>query len=373
MSQPVGLPADGLLGTLARPEIVALKAYASARSLVDVASDLTFLDANESPVAAGAHALNRYPEPQPPALRQRFADLYGVRADQLLIGRGSDEAIDVLVRAFCRAERDAILICPPTYGVYALAAQLQGAHTLAVPLQADGALDETAVLAALDAHAAEPSAPRVKLLFVCSPNNPTGTLYPFAQLRRICRAAAGRCLVVVDEAYAEFSAAPSMATVLAEHPHLVVLRTLSKAWALAGARCGVALAAPEIIALLQKVRAPYPLSAPAIAAIADGSGERARSAMLARVQWMNRLREELRAGLALLPSVREVFASSANFLLVRFADPATAAAAMAATRSAGIIVRDRGGEPGLAGCVRISIGTEQQNQRLLEVLAKVGG
>jgi histidinol-phosphate aminotransferase len=360
-----------LVERLARPELLAMKAYASARSLVDNAQRLTFLDANESPFAASDPPLNRYPEPQPRALRERFAQLYGVGQDQLLIGRGSDEAIEVLVRAFCRAECDAVLICPPTYGVYEIASQLQGAQLIKVPLHADASLDEPAILAAIEQHTADHSLPRLKLVFVCSPNNPTGTRYPQEQLRRLCQAAEGRCLLVVDEAYGEFSDEASMATLLAEFQNLVVLRTFSKAWALAGARCGVALGSPAVIALLQKVRAPYPLSSPAIAAIAAGTDDQAQARMIQRVQLLGQLRDSLRAELEHLSIVQEVFASSANFLLVRFSDSATSAAVMAATRSAGLILRDRSSEPGLQGCIRISIGTEESNRQLLAVLSEV--
>lgn len=371
MTTPATPPSQTLVERLARPELLAMKAYASARSLVDNAQALTFLDANESPFAASDPPLNRYPEPQPRGLRERFAQLYGVGQDQLLIGRGSDEAIEVLVRAFCRAERDAVLICPPTYGVYEIASQLQGAQLIKVPLHADASLDEPAILAAIDRHSADHALPRLKIVFVCSPNNPTGTLYPQAQLRRLCQAAEGRCLLVVDEAYGEFSDQPSMATLLADFQHLVVLRTFSKAWALAGARCGVALGSPEVIALLQKLRAPYPLSSPAIAAIDAGTDDQARSLMIQRVQLLGQLRDSLRADLEQLRIVREVFTSTANFLLVRFVDSATAAAVMAATRNAGLILRDRSGEAGLQGCIRISVGTAESNRQLLSVLREV--
>src|SRR6185437_6976687 len=180
--------------------------------------------------------LNRYPEPQPRALIDRLAELYAVAPASLLVGRGSDEAIDLLTRAFCRAGSDAVLVCPPTFGMYSVCARIQGAEVLQTPLTAaDGfALDEHAVL--------ERCAPAVKLVFLCSPNNPTGNLLDEGAILRIARRLAGRALLVVDEAYIEFADRSSLARLVAEVPNLAILRTLSKAYGLAGARCGALIA-----------------------------------------------------------------------------------------------------------------------------------
>ncbi len=237
------------ISRIARADIVALQAYEHAAW----EPGLERLHANESPwpslAAETGAGLNRYPEPQPRVLLERLAQLYGVTAGRILVGRGSDEAIDVLTRGFCRAGQDAVIICPPTFGMYAIAARIQGARVLSAPLQGvDFALDAEAVL--------DRWTPEVKLIFLCSPNNPTGNLLSEARVLQLARALTEKALVVVDEAYLEFSCGISLARHLEQLPNLAILRTLSKAHALAGARCGALLAHPEVIALLRKVIPP---------------------------------------------------------------------------------------------------------------------
>jgi histidinol-phosphate aminotransferase len=237
--------------SLARPEIVALKAYSHA----SWDPDFDRLHANELPWRAetdrSVAGLNRYPEPHPHVLAERLAQLYEVEPSCLLPGRGSDESIDLLLRGFCRAGIDNVIICPPTFGMYAVAARIQGASVREVPLLASQgfALDADAVLAACDAN--------TRIVFLCSPNNPTGNVMDPASVRKILEALAGRALVAVDEAYIEFCGDASLARRLADHPHLVVLRTLSKAYGLAGARVGSLIASTEIVQLLAKVIPPY--------------------------------------------------------------------------------------------------------------------
>ena len=344
---------------LARADIRALAPYSSAR--MEARGGSVALNANESPWPppgdAGA-ALHRYPDPQPAVLVQRLAQIYGVRAEQVLVGRGSDEAIDLLVRAFCRSGVDAIAISPPTFGMYAVCAKVQGAAVLEIPLRADFTLDVDALLAALT--------PAVKLVFLCSPNNPTGGLVPLAAIERIAQALTRRALLIVDEAYTEFADAPSAATLLDRYEHLGVLRTLSKAWALAGARIGSLLAAPEVIALLRRIMPPYPLPTPcvdaALAVLQDGGAALVRE----RIATVRGERTRLAAALPSLPGVRAVLPSQANFLAVRFTD---AAAVYADLLRAGIVVRDIRRYPGLADALRVSIGTPQQNDTLLAALA----
>lgn len=341
---------------LARGEILAMQPYSSAR--MESSSHGVMLNANESPWPfPAAVGLNRYPEPQPMALRSRLAALYGVEPDQVLASRGSDESIDLLVRAFCRPLQDAVMICPPTFGMYAVSAEVQGAKILRVPLSGpDFTLDVDRVLAAVT--------PAVKLLFVCSPNNPTGGLVPLASVRHLASALAGRALVIVDEAYVEFAGAQSTATLLQQHDNLGVLRTLSKAWGLAGARIGALLAHAEVVDLLRRIMPPYPLPTPSVdAAMAVlGGGE---GLMRKHVAVVATERESLRAALETMPGVREVLPSRANFLAVRFEH------AVAIQRSLvrkGIVVRDVTRYPGLEDALRISIGTPAENNRLLEVL-----
>ncbi len=343
---------------LARPELQALVPYSSAR--MEAAASAVMLNANESPWPPPGDAgqnLNRYPEPQPCALRARMAGLYGVCEEQVLLGRGSDEAIDLLVRAFCRPGQDAVMVCPPTFGMYAVCAGVQGAAVRRVPLDAAFALDVDAVLAACMAP--------VKLLFLCSPNNPTGGMVPLEVIGRLADALRGRALVIVDEAYVEFADQSSAAMLLSRHANLGVLRTLSKAWALAGARIGALLAQADVVALLRRIVPPYPLPTPCVDAAMRALGARGKQHMQERVAIIRRERERLRIALCRLPGVRGVLPTQANFLTVRFDDPATMYRILAAQ---GIIVRDVTRYPRLGDALRISVGTPRENARLLEVL-----
>jgi histidinol-phosphate aminotransferase len=300
--------------------------------------------------------LNRYPEPQPPALVERLAELYGVPARNLLVGRGSDEAIDLLVRAFCRAERDSVMIFPPTFGMYAVAARIQGAGVVAVPLDpARGfALDETR---ALDAWRSG-----IKIVFVCSPNNPTGNLTGRATIEKLCDALSGKALVVVDEAYLEFAGTPSVLDWIARFPHLVVLRTLSKAYALAGARCGTLIGDAVLVDLLRRMIPPYALPAPTIEAALHALESPQRATAQARIALIVHERERLAAALREAPQVRKIWPSAANFLLVECQDATRVLEAGIAAR---LLVRDVRAQPGLANALRMTVGSPEQNDRLI--------
>ena len=352
---------------LARAEIVALQGYSSARREAGQAD--VMLNANESPwpPLSGQHEwsgspLNRYPDPQPQVLLKRLAELYGVAEEQILVGRGSDEAIDLLVRGFCRPGIDAIALAPPTFGMYAVCASVQGAACVEIALDEDFAVDVEAFVERLPES--------VKLVFLCSPNNPTGACTALADIERIAHAMRGRALVIVDEAYIEYAGTPSATRLLAQHENLGVLRTLSKAWALAGARVGCLLAAPEVIALLRKIMPPYPLPTPssslAISALSAAGMESTRE----RVALVVDERERMATALARLPGVLRVLPSSANFLCVQFTD---AAQVYRTLLTGGVIVRDVGRYPRLAGFLRLSISTREENSRVLEILCTEGG
>lgn len=344
---------------LARADIRALQPYSSAR--MEAQGGRVFLNANESawpPTGDSGLRCNRYPEPQPEALVASLARLYGVRREQLLVGRGSDEAIDLLTRAFCRAGRDAVLVQPPTFGMYAVAARIQGAAVIEAPLGEGFALDVDATLAAVtDA---------VKLVFVCTPNNPTGTLVPRAAIERMAQALTGRALLVVDEAYVEFADADSVADLLDEYANLAVLRTLSKAHALAGARIGCLLAHAEVVGLLRRIMAPYPLSRPCVEAALLALSGWGRSNVLAHVELVRSERARMERALRQCAAVREVLPSQANFLAVRFDDAETALRQLIGE---GIVVRDIRRYPGLADALRITVGTPEENNQVLDVLA----
>lgn len=342
---------------LARPEIVALEPYRHAAW----EPSLERLHANELPWRPAdddsAAGLNRYPEPQPRALVERLAQLYSVPRGCVLVGRGSDEAIDLLTRTFCRAGRDAVLVCPPTFGMYSVCARIQGAEVAQAPLlAADGfALDADAVLGRC--------VPGVKLVFLCSPNNPTGNLLDESQILRLARRLAGRAMVVVDEAYLEFAARPSLARLLAQLPNLAILRTLSKAYGLAGARCGALIADPEVIALLRKIIPPYAIPQLTLEAALRHLTPDALAASRAHLAVLMQERQRLSDALPRLPGVTRVWPSDANFLLAEFDD---AGAALARSREARLLVRDARGYPGLGRALRITVGTPEQNGRLLE-------
>jgi histidinol-phosphate aminotransferase len=348
------------LGEIARAEIRALKPYEHA----GWEPGLVRLHANELPWRAPGDAsiagLNSYPEPHPFALADRLGELYGVPGECVLAARGSDEAIDLLTRVYCRAGQDAIVITPPTFGMYAVTARIQDAGVIAVPLRraAGYAFDPAALRAALT--------PAVKLVYLCSPNNPTGNSMDRGALLELARDLEGRALLVVDEAYVEFSTQPPLTPELAHYPGLVLLRTLSKAYGLAGARCGALLAAPEIVALLRRVIQPYALTQLTIEAVYATLQGPARATARERVATLLAERLRLGAALAALPRVTRVWPSDANFLLVEFRDPA---AALARTHAAGLLLRDLRGAATLAQALRISIGTREQNDRLLEALA----
>ncbi|WP_199099784.1 histidinol-phosphate transaminase [Dyella sp. ASV21] len=346
---------------LARPEIRAMQPYSSAR--MEASGGQTMLNANESAWAPpGDHSLgcNRYPDPQPHELVDALATLYGVRSAQILVGRGSDEAIDLLVRAFCRAGEDAIAIQPPTFGMYAVCARVQNAAIVEVPLAADFTLDVEAVLAALT--------PAVKLVFVCTPNNPTGQLVSQGDVERLATALSGRALLVVDEAYLEFADALSMAPLIDRYDNLAVLRTLSKAWALAGARIGSLLAREEVIGLLRRIMAPYPLPRPCVALALEALSSAGQAEARTHLATVREQRASMAAALAALPGVREVLPSQANFLAVRFDD---AGEVYRRLLGAGIVVRDVRRYPQLGDALRITIGSTAENARVLTVLQDV--
>ena len=349
---------------LARPEIVALQAYSSARQ--EAAGGEIMLNANESPwPPAGAQPdlrappLNRYPDPQPRILVERLARLYAVDESQVLVSRGSDEAIDLLVRAFCQPQRDAVAICPPTFGMYSTCAAVQGAQLAEVPLTAAFTVDVDAL--------AEDLPRNVKIVFLCSPNNPTGALTALADIERIALAMRSRALVVVDEAYIEFADAPSAAEVLQRHANLGVLRTLSKAWALAGARVGCLLAGAEIVALLRRIMPPYPLPTPSVAAALAALTADGLALTLQRVAVLVSERERMAGELVRLPRVNAVLPSRGNFLCVEFSE---SAAVYRHLLAAGVVVRDISGHPRLADHLRISIGAREENARVIDLLIR---
>ncbi|MEO7787130.1 MAG: histidinol-phosphate transaminase, partial [Sphingomicrobium sp.] len=314
------------------------------------------LDANENPfvpliTGSIAASVNRYPEPQPAALRQRLADLYGCAPAQLWATRGSDDAIDLLIRTFCVPGADSIAIVEPTFSAYAQFARVQGARVIAARLTDDLQFDPVAIIAAC-------AAAKPKLLFLCTPNNPTGTPVDASDVLAIARALPDT-LVVADEAYIEFADTPSLVPVVGGN--LLILRTLSKAYGLAGARVGCLIADPEIIELTSRASPPYPLPSLSIAATLDALAAERMPLHADRIVRLKTDREMLAERLRAVPEIQSV-RTGGNFLFLEVADPAALAQRLA---SAGIRLRFR---PNAApGGVRVTVGTEAENAAMLAV------
>jgi histidinol-phosphate aminotransferase len=347
--------------SLARPEIVSLKPYAHAAWL----PSLTRMHANEAPwrpkddnTIAG---LNRYPEPQPRALIDRLAALYGVSPAQVLGTRGADEAIDVLSRIYLRAGADAILQCGPTFGMYQVAARIQGAEVIELPLDRNQgwSIDPEQLLAAWHPH--------IKLVYLCSPNNPTANLLGEAALERICTALDGKAIVVIDEAYIEWSHSESHVRWLGRFQTLALLRTLSKAHALAGARLGALLGSPELIQIARRVIPPYALAQPTIEAALRALEPEELAASQARLEALLMEKAYLARGLGNSPLVSKVWPSETNFLLIECRD---ADQFMTKSIAGGLIVRDLRAHPALPHSLRVSVGTRAENDALLRCVER---
>jgi histidinol-phosphate aminotransferase len=344
---------------LARPEIRSLEPYSHAAWL----PSMTRLHANEAPWRSAGDAsiggLNRYPEPQPSALVGRLASLYAVPAASLLATHGSDAAIDALSRVYLRAGTDAILQCGPTFAMYRAAARIQGADVIEVPLErAKGwSLDPARLLAAWQPH--------VKIVFLCSPNNPTGNLLEIEALETIISALDGKAIVVIDEAYIEWSQQSSLSAWLTRYSTLAILRTLSKAHALAGVRIGALLAHPEMIRLARRVIPPYSLSQPSVEAAMRALEPQQLATSSARIAALLEEREHLGQRLANSPLVEKVWRSDANFLLIDCRD---ADRFMRSSMAGGSIVRDMRAHPALPTSLRITVGTRAENDALLDSL-----
>lgn len=347
---------------LVREDLRGFAGYSSART-EKLQGDI-WLNANESPwanPADGSGSSRRYPDPQPQALRERLASLYACNASQLLIGRGSDEAIDLLVRTLCEPGRDAVVVTPPVFGMYAVCASLQNAKLIEIPL-VDG---ETGFVPDFDAIAEAALAQNVKLVFLCSPSNPTGGVIPLEKIQSLAWKLEDHAVVVVDEAYAEFSDGPSIIGWLDEHPNVAVLRTLSKAHALAAARIGVLIGDADLVTVLRRCQAPYPVPTPCAELALAGLSDAALAQTRERVAIVKAERARLQAALAALPEVIRVYPSQGNYLLARFRD---AEAAFRALLAAGVVVRDQRAAPQLGDALRISIGTPEQNDRVIAAL-----
>lgn len=343
------------INSLVRPNIRRLKPYSSARSLYQSGM---FFDANENAFGSSAGlpgypGLNRYPDPYSSELRKMLADFIRTGTENIFAGNGSDEVIDLLIRVFA-GPGDKVAIMEPTYGMYRVAADTAGIGVISLPLDKEFQLDLVQLFRKVSSG--------VKIIFLCSPNNPTGNLLRAGDVERVCERFDG--IVVVDEAYIEFASAPSLAGQVSTFKNLVVLRTLSKAWGLAGIRVGYAVGSEEVIKYLDKVKPPYNVNriSTALAVKALRNKRKMRTMRKSALDERTRLAKDL-ASLGFT-----VFPSEANFLLVKY--PGISKVAKDLAKEDGIIIRDFGSKPMLRNCVRISVGTRKQNVSLLNALKK---
>ncbi|MBQ1912411.1 MAG: histidinol-phosphate transaminase [Bacteroidales bacterium] len=332
-----------------RPNIRSLSPYSTARDEAQGTPEI-FLDANESPYPGLGY--NRYPDPRQLRVKEKVSALKGLPVDNIFLGNGSDEAIDLLFRIFCVPGQDNAVAIVPSYGMYAVAADINDVTLRSVPLGPDFSLPAADLLAAADAH--------TRLLFLCSPNNPSGNAFAREDLLALVDAFPG--VVVLDEAYADFSAKGSLRAEVLRRPNLVVLQTFSKAFGLAGLRLGMAFADARIIGWMNRVKYPYNISQ-ATQELALKALEASRDQEVAEIVAQ---RERLSAALPGFRCIRRVWPSDANFLLVQTGD---ADALYAHLLQDKIIVRNRSRVRGCAGCLRLTVGTPQENDRLLQSLA----
>lgn len=362
-----------------RPNIRAMKPYSSARSEFSGSAEI-YLDANENfqefvteagPIADGAHtdALNRYPDPLQRELKREVARVFGIDNDRLFLGNGSDEAIDLLYRAFAEPGRDSVVIMPPTYGVYKVFASLNDINVLTIPLTEEYEMD-TQALQRLVTGADDPS--RLKLLFICSPNNPTGNAMPREQIIRALELFPG--IVVVDQAYQDFADEPGVEDLLGGYENLIILRTLSKAWGLANARLGMSFSSAAIAQVFANIKYPYNISGPAQRVALRAL--RHIKAVQAGVSAIVASRRGLIDALGTISYVERIYPSDANFLLIRIRTAVSGSGAVRLyelLRERGIIIRNRDKEPGCAGCVRITVGSEEENASLISTMRSLEG
>ncbi len=340
------------LKKLVRPNIQALKPYSSARDEFHGSASV-FLDANENPYN---EPYNRYPDPLQWKLKDRIAQLKGMDRNAIFLGNGSDEPIDLLIRAFCEPGRDAVVGISPSYGMYEVAADVNNVDFRKVSLTPDFCLDAEALLKEVDS--------RVKVIFLCSPNNPTGNSLERDEIRKILDRFEG--IVVVDEAYIDFSGEPSFLSELKAFPGLVVLQTLSKAWGAAGIRLGMAFASREIVAVLNKIKYPYNINMlTQRAALELLDNEAAMHDQLRRILSE---RTRMQEALPLLHVVRKMYPTDANFILVNVGD---ADGVYNKLVEKGVIVRNRNNVSLCGGCLRITVGTPQENDTLLDALRNI--
>jgi histidinol-phosphate aminotransferase len=337
------------LDKIVRKNIKALQPYSSARDEFKGEARV-YLDANENSLGSVLDDYNRYPDPAQKELKNQISDVKKIDSSNIFLGNGSDECIDILYRCFCEPKQDNVIICPPTYGMYEVSANINAVGIKYVPLTAEFDLDEAAIYKAIDAD--------TKLLWICSPNNPTGNLVDRNIIIRLLNNFDG--IVVIDEAYIDFTDGQGFLSQLAAYPNLVILQTFSKAWGLAGLRLGVAFASPGIISILNKVKPPYNINQSTQELVLTAL--RKANDVNNKVAELKKERELLANCLQDLDIVQHIYPSDANFLLVKFSD---CKAIFEYLLAQGIVVRDRSSALNCAGCLRITVGSSEENALLV--------
>ncbi|MCU4677153.1 histidinol-phosphate transaminase [Catenovulum sp. 2E275] len=342
---------------LTRQNIKGLVPYASARRSMSGGS--IWLNANESPFAneyqLDCSVLNRYPDFQPAGLINAYADYAGVTNKQVLASRGADEAIELLIRTFCE-DNESIMICPPTYGMYAISAETCNINTKKVPLNPDFSLN----LAEMENNKAD-----VKLVFICTPNNPTGSLISHQQIKAVLDMFKDKAIVAIDEAYIEFSPESTVASWINDYPNLAIMRTLSKAFALAGIRCGFTLANQNIIEAMSKVIPPYPISWPVAQIASQALSAQGISRMQTQLEQINEQKARIAQALTELDYIYEVLPSASNFIMFR---THAKKAIFDKLIEEGILIRDYSSQVMLDNSLRISVGSKEETDALLSVM-----
>ncbi len=340
------------LGVLLRKNIANLKPYSSARDEFSGSASV-FLDANENPYDTG---YNRYPDPYQQEVKKRIAEIKGVQLNQIFLGNGSDEPIDLLYRAFCNPGIDNSIIMEPSYGMYTVSADINDIEIRKVLLNDDYQIEASKLLAVAD--------DKSKLLFLCSPNNPTANSLDRDEIVKVIKGFNG--IVIVDEAYIDFAPGTTLLADLDKYPNLVVLQTFSKAWGLAGIRLGIAFASPEIIRILSKIKYPYNINQLTQQRVMQSlqNVEEKESWVKTIIAERGKLAEELKK----LSFVQKVYPSNANFLLVKMD---TAREKFEYLMNEGVIVRDRSKVALCEGSLRITVGSPEENKSLIEVLSKL--
>ncbi|WP_340155596.1 histidinol-phosphate transaminase [uncultured Winogradskyella sp.] len=342
------------LNNLLRDNIKTIKPYSSARDeYKDITDGMLFIDANENPFNTN---VNRYPDPQQVKLKNQLADLKGISENNILLGNGSDEVLDLIFRAFCEPNKDKIISLPPTYGMYAVLSNINAVENIEIPLDLNFQPQTIEILKATNQH--------TKLLFLCSPNNPTANSFEAKKVEGLIRDFQG--IVVIDEAYIDFSKEESWLSRLNEFPNLIVTQTLSKAYGLAGIRLGICYASEDIITVLNKIKPPYNINQ----LTQDKASERLSNIkdIENEVNIILNEREKLAAELESIPLVEIVYTSDANFLLVRVDD---ANKRYKQLIEKGIVVRNRTTQPLCENCLRFTVGTTVENQKLIKTLKAI--